>query len=188
MKQRHKSLLERATYFVLIGTVFYLLFIDAPHEHGAKEIYKGPPKGSSPAAEVGYPAPDITLYGIDGKSYKLSDFRGRPVLLSFWAPWCAPCRREMPSMNRLAEHLNGRLVVLAVVTDFDSKAEVKTLVRTLRFSQPVLLDSQSVAARTYKIQVLPTNLLIDSKGIIRWRGSSRHWDSPASMKLVSELP
>ncbi|MBC9782916.1 TlpA family protein disulfide reductase [Heliobacterium chlorum] len=120
---------------------------------------------------VGKPAPAFTLKTADGKEVSLADFKGKPVMLNFWASWCPPCRQEMPDIDVLAAEYKDKAVVIGVnLTQEERKADdgVKYFEKAkLKF--PMLLDSdpnQSVS-KAYRIYFKPTTFFIDKDGIIR---------------------
>ena len=123
--------------------------------------------GTQSAPRVGKEAPDFVLPSLDGEEIALSDYRGKPVLLNFWATWCSPCRIELPHLvSAYRGYADKELVVLAVdvgehpsrVADFAFRFEV---------SLPVLLDVSGETASLYQVRAFPTNFLIDREGIIR---------------------
>lgn len=119
------------------------------------------------APRAGSRAPDFILTSLDGKEYRLSDLRGRPVLLNFWATWCGPCQVEMPDIQERYERHSPDLVVLAI--DFDESAEiVAPFVSELGLTFPILLDpGGKVNAELYNVRGYPSSYFVDSDGVIR---------------------
>ncbi|EDP75663.1 TlpA disulfide reductase family protein [Hydrogenivirga sp. 128-5-R1-1] len=114
---------------------------------------------------AGKKAPDFTLKTLDGKEVSLKDYRGKVVLLNFWATWCPPCREEMPLFVRMYEKYKDKgFEILAVSTD-SSLEPVKKFVKEYRINFPVLYDDKNVVS-LYGIQGLPTSFLIDRDGVI----------------------
>lgn len=116
--------------------------------------------------ERGNFAPDFELETLDGERMKLSDFRGKRVMLNFWATWCPPCRAEIPDMQRFYEDKD--VVILAVdltstETDLDNIPE---FVEEFGVTFRILLDENDRVATLYEIQPIPTSYLIDSEGIV----------------------
>lgn len=118
---------------------------------------------------VGQPAPDFTLETLEGDEVSLSDFQGQPVLINFWATWCAPCRREMPELVRVYNaHRDDGFVILAVdLTHQDSIEDVETFVEEFEMNFPVLLDETgTVSDEIYHLFGLPMSVFVDREGII----------------------
>jgi len=119
---------------------------------------------------------DFTLNDLNGKAWKLSDLKGKIVLLNFWATWCGPCQNEMPSFQKLFERFgqDGDVVVIAVAsaaleqqgTD-ESKATVAAFVKSQKFTFPVLFDSTGDVWNIYQQEGIPANYIIDKEGNIR---------------------
>lgn len=124
----------------------------------------------TPAPVVGAPAPDFTLATLDGGSVTLSELRGHPVLINFWASWCSPCRIEMHDLVRAYRDLQDEgLVILGVNLTFqDSMPEVWAFVEEFQMTFPVLLDETGeVTERKYRLVGLPMSVFVDREGVIR---------------------
>ncbi|MFC2949819.1 peroxiredoxin family protein [Virgibacillus sediminis] len=117
----------------------------------------------------GYLAPDFELTTLDGETVKLSDYRGKRVMLNFWATWCPPCRDEMPDMQKLYDNHEVEVLAVDLLDTEKSEADVADFVEELELSFPILLDETSAVADKYKVQAYPTTYMIDSEGRIQSR-------------------
>lgn len=115
--------------------------------------------------QVGSLAPDFELLDIYGQAHKLSDFRGRPVMLNFWALWCGPCKAEMPLLQTRFTELYPDLVILAV-EDGSEIYNVRRYVNEEELTFTFLLGNNQIQA-SYRIYAFPTSFFIDSQGIIQ---------------------
>jgi peroxiredoxin len=114
------------------------------------------------------PAPAFELADISGRSISLDAYRGKVVLLNFWATWCGPCRLEMPAFQSRYENYDDELAVIAVNNGEDPKI-VQTFIDELGLTFDVLLDPQTEVQRIYQVSGFPTTFIIDAEGIIRAR-------------------
>ena len=125
-----------------------------------------PPEDAVVGLEVGNIAPDFELKTLSGETAKLSDYRGKPVMLNFWATWCPPCRAEMPDMEKFYQ--NEEVNVLAVnLTQTENRLEdVPEFVDDFGLSFPIFLDEEIEVATMYQIRPIPTSFMINSRGVI----------------------
>jgi thiol-disulfide isomerase/thioredoxin len=125
--------------------------------------------GAQPA-RVGAPAPEIDLPTLAGGRVRLTELRGKPVVVSFWGSWCLPCRSEFPELVRAhREHAPGGLYILGV-NGRDQELSTKDVRKFVdEFSVPfqVALDTRGKAQRTYRLRGLPTTVFIDSGGVVQ---------------------
>jgi thiol-disulfide isomerase/thioredoxin len=125
--------------------------------------------GTTAKAEVNRPAPDFTLCSIDGKPVSLSQFRGKPVVLTFFASWCQPCRAELPMMEKLQKEMGDRLQVVAV-NYRDIYFDSKRFVRDRGVTYPALLESDdNPVAERYGVHGIPMTFFIDRNGKIEYK-------------------
>ena len=122
---------------------------------------------SSPSSTGEGAAPDFVLSTHDGKQVSLSEFRGRPILVNYWATYCAPCRAEMPLLQREADQ-HPKLVVL-LVDERDSTPAASSFITELRIRSVVLLDTSGKAGDLYRIAGLPTTIFVREDGTIEGR-------------------
>ena len=113
------------------------------------------------------PAPDFTLKTLDGPALRLAEQRGQVVLVNFWASWCAPCKVEMPHLNRLADKYRDTGVVMLAVNVDDDPKKAAAEARKLGINFPVLLDTAKTASKAYQLQAMPTTVLVDRDGKVR---------------------
>ncbi|MGQ9666658.1 MAG: TlpA family protein disulfide reductase [Anaerolineae bacterium] len=116
-------------------------------------------------AEVGYSAPDFELADLDGKSVRLSDFRGKPVVLNFWATWCPPCRQELPIFQELHQR-RGNVFVLLAISEGEHQQDVLAFVQKYGYTFRVLLDPGLSVGKAYGARAIPMTLVIDPDGVI----------------------
>jgi thiol-disulfide isomerase/thioredoxin len=117
---------------------------------------------------LGKPAPDFQFQGSsEGQPISLSDLKGSPVLLNFWASWCGPCVHEMPYLQQIYDKWQAMGLVLLAVNIMESPAEVDNFMRGKGLNFPVLLDSEGAIAKQYNIEYIPATFFIDSGGIVQ---------------------
>ncbi|HJW84505.1 MAG TPA: redoxin domain-containing protein [Anaerolineae bacterium] len=124
------------------------------------------PEPAGRSLKQGSAAPDFTLKTLYGDTLRLSDFRGRPVFINFWAAWCGPCRAEMPEIVAAYEaHQSAGLEVLAInATQLDILDDVKAFVAEFKMPFPVPLDEDGSVSTAYSIIGLPTSVFVDAGG------------------------
>ena len=120
------------------------------------------------SAEVGALGPDFELETLSGENIRLSDLQGKPVLINFWATWCAPCVLEMPNFQKYYEDYPGAFEVLAV-NAFESHDTVADFVEDARVTFPILFDPESKVHSVYRIPGYPTSYVIDRDGVVRFK-------------------
>jgi peroxiredoxin len=118
-------------------------------------------------AATATPAPDFTLRTLDGPALRLAEQRGQVVLVNFWASWCAPCKVEMPHLNALADKYRHTGVVLVGINIDDDPKKAAAEARKLGIRFPVLLDTDKTASKAYKLEAMPTTVLVDRDGQVR---------------------
>lgn len=127
------------------------------------------PSQTAPAApvELDAPAPDFSLRNLSGASVSLSDFRGKVVLLNFWATWCPPCKAEMPSMESLYRQMkDDGLVILAVNIEQNGPETVARFLKENPHSFPILFDDQAEVQKLYGVYKFPETFVIRKDGTI----------------------
>jgi peroxiredoxin len=120
---------------------------------------------SAQILEAGVKAPDFELKTLKGDTVKLSELKGKKVMLNFWATWCAPCKKEMPDMQKLHEEASEDLVILAV--NIDPQLDVQGFIDENGITFPILLDEEDKVNQQYQVVSIPTSFFIDSNGVIQ---------------------
>ncbi len=165
---KNKTLLILVLVFVLILGAALVLYYRLGSDAAPDQISTQPPAGTADETEpVVTPAPDFTVYDQDDNPVKLSDFRGKPVVLNFWSSKCGPCRHEMPDFQKAYEEQGQDIHFLMVnVTDgsWDTKESAGKFIADEGFTFPVLYDTTQQAAGTYQVYSLPSTYFIDAEG------------------------
>ena len=135
-------------------------------------------------------APNFTLENLDEEKLSLHDFRGQVVMLNFWATWCPPCRREIPSMQSIYQDLGKDGFVVLAINEFEDPDHVFAYTGQLSVDPtfPVLFDRDSAVSQLYGVKGLPTTLLIDKQGKIVYRAvGGRDFDHAEVRSIVRSL-
>jgi cytochrome c biogenesis protein CcmG/thiol:disulfide interchange protein DsbE len=138
---------------------------------------------------VGRPAPDFTTQTLDGGRVRLSQYRGKPVLLNFWATWCAPCKDEMPLIQRASDIYKGQgLVVLAVNYQQTSASSMKAFLRKVGARFTAVFDPAGQIAGEYGVNVgLPVTVFIDRSGVVSFMQLGQMSDAILQQQLHAIL-
>ena len=134
------------------------------------------------------PAPELKAQDMAGAPRTLADYRGKVVLLNFWATWCPPCQREMPSLERLREKMAGRPLEIVAISSAETPQEVKAYLSKMKLGFPVLLDTDSSNTRRWKVFALPTTFVLDAEGRVRHvLTGPAEWDEGEALSVVESL-
>jgi cytochrome c biogenesis protein CcmG, thiol:disulfide interchange protein DsbE len=144
---------------LLVGLGWIYISRSSSQNSSAKEL---------PAAQKGFLAPDFVLKTLDGQSIRLSDLRGKGVILNFWASWCGPCKEEMPDLEKVFKDYEKKgLVVLAVnETVMDDRQSAAMFAAQYDLTFPILLDEDGAVGHAYRVEALPSSYFIGPDGII----------------------
>lgn len=133
-------------------------------------------------------APALALRDLDGAPVRLDAYRGRTVLVNFWATWCAPCVIEMPSMGRLREALKGDGFEVLAVNIQENAARIRPFVERLDLDFPVLRDHDGAVRRAWDVRVLPSTFVVDPTGRVALVAVGElEWDAPEVVARVREV-
>jgi peroxiredoxin len=178
-----KRFLAIGILFGLIGYTFYTQL--------TKEERVIVPTNSGPYEEivknqdiVGSKAIDFTLTNLDGQTVQLSDYKGKKIILNFWATWCPPCKDEMPDMELFYKE-NGKGVEILAVNLRDrerSNDAIENFIKDIGITFPILLDEKGEVTKAYKVLTIPTSFFIDTKGIIQY-----HYIGPMTSNDMKRL-
>ena len=134
------------------------------------------------------PAPELKAHDLKGASKSLADYRGKVVLLNFWATWCPPCQREMPSLERLRTRMAGRPLEIVAISSAETPEEVGAFLSRMKLGFPVLLDTDSSNTRRWKVFALPTTFVLDAEGRVRHvLTGPTEWDEGEALAVVEAL-
>jgi thiol-disulfide isomerase/thioredoxin len=132
--------------------------------------------------------PPLILSDLEGKPHRLADYRGKAVLVNFWATWCVPCRDEMPSIERLRASLEGRRFVVLAVNLAEPESRIRKFLEAVPVGFPVLLDRDTQTARAWQAKILPATYIVGPDGAIRYRHLGElDWSTPQVRDAILAL-
>ena len=133
-------------------------------------------------------ADEFTLPDLKDRMHALSSYKGKVVLVNFWASWCPPCIYEMPELTRLKKQLVDQPFEIIAVNVGEKKYRVRKFVKLINFNLPVLLDTSQDTFKTWGVKTLPTSFLIDAEGDIRYRiRGNPDWDDKNTITVIEQL-
>ncbi len=133
-------------------------------------------------------APELALDDLQGQTHRLSDYRGRVVVVNFWATWCPPCRAEMPSLQRAWAQTQAEGIVWLAVDVGEGEDQVFAFSGEHRYRFPILLDRDAAALGRWPVKGMPTTLVVDPQGRIAYRAiGGREWDAPELLAAIRNL-
>lgn len=134
------------------------------------------------------PAFDFDLPAPSGERVRLADYRGRPLIVNFWASWCPPCRAEMPSMQRAWERLQAEGIGIIAINVGDNAGAVQRFAEEYQVSFPLPMDLDSQVTQAWPVKGLPTTYVVDPQGRLAYQAEGeREWDRPELLDLVRAL-
>ncbi|HTP04731.1 MAG TPA: TlpA disulfide reductase family protein [Nitrospirota bacterium] len=170
---------KKVAVVILIAAIgLFLLFLFAKEgSRGTKIIHEGDR------------APEFRLQALDGSTVSLADFRGKVVMVHFWATWCPPCVEEMPMLEQLYRSLGSTdFKILAVSVDEGGAGAVAEFMQRNGLSLPALLDPGKSVAGLYGTFKFPETYILDRRGVVKYKAiGPRNWTAPANMSAIREL-
>lgn len=121
---------------------------------------------ASVAVELGKPAPEFTLKDFKGESKSLSNYRGKTILINFWATWCVPCLKEIPDLVKLQRSIKSPFTVLGIAVASGEPDDVEQFAKDHGMNYPILLDPDQRAYQKFRLIGLPASFLVDRKGLV----------------------
>lgn len=150
--------------------------------------------GNVPAADTLTPmgskllAPDFSLQDTEGKTHRLSDYRGKPVIINFWTTWCPPCREELPSMNRAWHQLEQEGVAMLAINMGEDEDTIFVFSADYPTDFPILMDQTGEVIEQWPVKGLPTTYVVAPDGTFAYRAiGSREWDDAELLDKVRAL-
>jgi thiol-disulfide isomerase/thioredoxin len=141
-----------------------------------------------PGSWAGGPTPGLELEDMHGRVHALAHYRGKVVLVNFWATWCEPCRDEMPSIERLRHLLDGQPFEVLAVNLAEPRTRIEKFLQHMPIGFPVLLDKDTRTAKAWQAHVLPATYLVDPSGRVRHQHfGDRDWSAGPARAMVLEL-
>ena len=133
-------------------------------------------------------APPFSLKTLNGSQISLKDYRGKRVLLKFWATWCPSCVEELPQMEKFSAGKGDQLCILTLAIDGEKEKKVEGVVKRTKITLPVLLDVKEKIARSYRVTFIPAAFLIDREGmLVGMIVGERDWSSPEAWPAIKEV-
>ena len=134
------------------------------------------------------PELDFKLSDFKDKTHTLASYRGKVVLVNFWASWCPPCIYEMPELTRLQQQLADKPFEVIAINVGEKKYKVHKFTRLINFELPVLLDTSNQAFKDWQVQTLPTSFLVDANGVVRHKiRGNPGWEEQETIALIEQL-
>ncbi len=134
------------------------------------------------------PAPMLKAHDLSGATKTLADYRGKVVVLNFWATWCPPCHREMPSLERLRVRMAGQPLEIVAISSAETPEEVRAYLSKMKLGFPILLDNDSSNTRRWKVFALPTTFVLDAEGRIHHvLTGPTEWDEGEALAVINAM-
>jgi len=158
---------------VLAGLAFWAIFnaVEIKNKRAAEAEARSTATGSQQVTGLkqGNLAPDFELETLDGKPVKLSDYRGKPVMLNFWATWCPECREELPAMKEFHEDSGMEILAVNLTKSEVTEENVRAVTKEEALAFPILMDRKLEVAKTYGVSAIPSTYILDKEGRIHYK-------------------
>jgi peroxiredoxin len=165
---------------VMRRTAILLLWLAMLGMHGAQ--------AQTPRPWTGGATPPLALRDLEGHTHRLESYRGKVVLVNFWATWCAPCREEMPSIEQLRRTMEGEAFVVLAVNVGESASAARAFAETMPLGFALLLDPDTNVSRAWGARALPATYIVGADGRIRYSYfGALDWSSPAVRRTIEAL-
>ena len=162
-----------------IHAVFFVLLLFQPAVQAEQTLTPIPGKVM---------APDFVLQDTEGNTHRLSDYRGKPVIINFWATWCPPCREEIPSMNRAWKILEQEEIAMLAINMGEDEDTIFIFTADYPADFPILMDRDGEVIEQWPVKGLPTTYVVAPDGRIAYRAiGSREWDDPSLLERIRAL-
>jgi peroxiredoxin len=158
-------MIKKVVAAVILVTLLTVAIVQAMDKTTVTPETKSQTTSGNEGLAIGAKAPDFELKTLAGETVKLSNLKGKKVMLNFWATWCPPCKEEMPAMEKLSKQAGKDVVILAV--NIDPQLDVQGFIDENKITFPIPLDTEDKVNETYQVLSIPTTYFIDSKGIIQ---------------------
>ncbi len=133
-------------------------------------------------------APELNLQDMDGVKHSIAEYKGKPVIINFWATWCPPCRAELPSMNRAWEKVKDENIEMIAVNVGENEDTIFSFMGSFPIDFTVLLDETGEITQSWPVKGLPTTLIVDTQGQIVYQAvGGREWDDDNLLDKVRAL-
>jgi thiol-disulfide isomerase/thioredoxin len=161
LTQKQKNWLYTGIFVAIIAVLFVVNNTNGEPEEGPYPPHYVPKSQSEMSV-----APDFTLPTTDGKTLSLNDYRGKIVILDFWATWCGPCRRSIPDLIEISNEYKDKIAVIGVSVDRDTRPDVVPFIKNMGINYPIVYGNGKVYDSYGGIQAIPTAFVISPQGKI----------------------